>query len=195
MIVSKMATMQQNYFAFVSSVKPNRRLRCSVNFNVVSKFHLQRGRALVAGIINMIQVAPCVKVQARADRVYWRSVAEGNLQVERAENLDWLPQTSVWRQFRGLLLFKPHRLQLVQALRANETVKRAEFCERMLQNMEDDKFLPRVISSDEATFHPSGKVKGHNVRIWGLQNPHTTLNHERESPKLNVFCATSQTKV
>jgi hypothetical protein len=64
----------------------------------------------------------------------------------------------------------------------------------MLQNIEDDKLLPRVIFSDEATFHLSGKVNRHNVRIWGLQNAHTTLEHERDSPKLNVFCAISQTK-
>jgi hypothetical protein len=61
--------------------------------------------------------------------------------------------------------------------------------------MEDDKFLPRVIFSDEATFHRSGKVNRHNVRIWELQIPHTTLEHERDSPKVNVFCAISQTKV
>jgi hypothetical protein len=61
--------------------------------------------------------------------------------------------------------------------------------------MEDDKFLPRVIFSDEATLHLSGKVNRHNVRIWGLQNPHTTLEHERDSPKVIMFCAISQTKV
>jgi hypothetical protein len=61
--------------------------------------------------------------------------------------------------------------------------------------MEDDKFLPRVIFSDEATFHLCGKVNRHNVSIWGLQNPHTTLEHERDSPKVNAFCAISQKKV
>jgi hypothetical protein len=96
---------------------------------------------------------------------------------------------------RRRLLFKPYRLQLVQALRAKDKVKRAEFCERTLQNTEDDKFLPRVIFSDESTLHLSGKVNRHNVRIWELQNPHTTLEHERDSPKVNVFCATAQTKV
>jgi hypothetical protein len=65
----------------------------------------------------------------------------------------------------------------------------------MLQTIEDDKFLLRVIFSDEATFHLSGKVNRHNVGIWGLQNPHTTLEHERDSPKVNVFCAITQTKV
>jgi hypothetical protein len=61
--------------------------------------------------------------------------------------------------------------------------------------MEDDKFLPRVIFSDEATFRLRGKVSRHDVRIWGLKNPHTTLEHGRESPKVNVFCAILQTKV
>jgi hypothetical protein len=61
--------------------------------------------------------------------------------------------------------------------------------------MEDDKFLQHVIFSDKVTFHLSDNVKRHNVRIWGLQNPHTTLEHERDSPKVNVFCTISQTKV
>jgi hypothetical protein len=47
--------------------------------------------------------------------------------------------------------------------------------------MEDDKFLPRVIFSDEAKFHLSDKVNRHNVRIWGLHNAHTTLEGLPES--------------
>ena len=64
----------------------------------------------------------------------------------------------------------------------------------MLQNMEDDTFLPRLIFSDEATFRLRGKVNRRNVRIWGLQNPQEALEHERDCPKVNVFCALSQTK-
>jgi len=96
---------------------------------------------------------------------------------------------------RRCLLFKPYRLQLVQALRPNDKRKRVEFCDRMLQNTEDDTCLPRLIFSDEPTFRLSGKVNRHNVRIWGLQNPQEALEHERDSPKVNVFCVLSQTKV
>jgi len=96
---------------------------------------------------------------------------------------------------RRHLLFKPYRLQLVQALRPNDKRKRVEFCDRMLQNMEYNTFLPRLIFSDEATFHLSRKVNRHVVHIWGLQNPQEALEHERDSPKVNVFCALSQTKV
>ena len=51
----------------------------------------------------------------------------------------------------------------------------------------DDGLLAKIIFSDEATFHLSGKVNGYNVRIWGSENPQATLEVERDSPKLNVF--------
>ena len=39
----------------------------------------------------------------------------------------------------------------------------------------------------EATFHLSGRVHRHNVCIWGKGNPHVIREHERDSPKLNVW--------
>ena len=43
--------------------------------------------------------------------------------------------------------------------------------------------------------HTNGKVNRHNVCIWGKENPHATIEHERESPKVNVFCAISKNHV
>ena len=40
-----------------------------------------------------------------------------------------------------------------------------------------------------------GKVKRHNVRIWGTENPHATIEYVRDSPEVNVFCAVSSCKV
>jgi hypothetical protein len=57
--------------------------------------------------------------------------------------------------------------------------------------MDDDEFATRLIFSDEATFHLSGKVDRHNVRVCGTENPHATTEHQRDSPKLNVFCSIS----
>ena len=82
-----------------------------------------------------------------------------------------LSRTTVWRVLRRRLVYKPYHLQLVQALRENSKMKRVEFCDRMLKNMEDELFLPRVIFSDEAMFHLSGKVNRYNVRIWGYKIP------------------------
>jgi hypothetical protein len=53
----------------------------------------------------------------------------------------------------------------------------------------------RFLFSDEATFEVNGKVNRHNVRVWGTENPHVTFEHERDSPKVNVFCAIPKEKV
>jgi hypothetical protein len=59
----------------------------------------------------------------------------------------------------------------------------------------DDNLLSKIIFSDEATFHLSGKVNRHNVRIWESENPHVTLEVERDSAKINVFFAVSERTV
>jgi hypothetical protein len=50
-------------------------------------------------------------------------------------------------------------------------------------------FLASVIFSDERTFHVSGKVNTHSCWIWVSENPRISLEHVRESPEINVFCA------
>ncbi|KAJ4442050.1 hypothetical protein ANN_11916 [Periplaneta americana] len=57
------------------------------------------------------------------------------------------------------------------------------------------KLFSRLIFSDEATFHTSGKFNKHNCRVWGTQKPHRIIEHERDSSKVNVFCALSQRKL
>jgi len=67
---------------------------------------------------------------------------------------------------------------------------------QMFQRIQDDgKFLDSVIFSDESTFHVSGRVNTHNCRIWGSENPRVSLEHVRDSPKVNVFCALSKERV
>ena len=43
--------------------------------------------------------------------------------------------------------------------------------------------------SDEATFHTSEHVNRHNTIFWGTENPRVTRVHERDCPKMNVWCA------
>jgi hypothetical protein len=61
-----------------------------------------------------------------------------------------------------------------------------------LSNVEaDESYLWRWIFSDEATFYVSGRVNHHNYRIWGSGNPDTIREIERDSAKVNVWCALS----
>ena len=78
---------------------------------------------------------------------------------------------------------------MLQRLQPNDKSKRKEFADNMLQRISEDKeFLKRICFSDEATFHVSGKLNKHNVRIWGSEHPHEIREFERDSPKVNVWC-------
>ena len=83
----------------------------------------------------------------------------------------------------------PYKLQLVQQLKDTDKPARRDFCIAMQQKMEDDGFDDRLVFSDEAAFHVNGKVNKHNTRIWGTEIPHELLEHQRDSPKVTVFCA------
>ena len=100
--------------------------------------------------------------------------------------------TTVWRVVRKHLVMKLYKLQLVQAITADDKRKRKQFCVDMQEKLEEDEFN---VFSNEATFPTNGKVNRHNVRIWGKENPHATIEHERDSPKVNVFCAISKNHV
>ncbi|GBN59765.1 hypothetical protein AVEN_10558-1 [Araneus ventricosus] len=63
------------------------------------------------------------------------------------------------------------------------------------ESMEDETMADRLIFSDESTFHISGKVNRYNSRIWGTEKPSTVIEHERDSAKVNVFCAISSRKL
>lgn len=107
-----------------------------------------------------------------------------------------IPQKTVWNVLRRRLHFKPYRVQLVQHLIPGDYGRRMEFCTRMLEAMGNDEgFAGTLTFSDEATFHLSGKVNRHNVRVWGTELPHTCVELQRDSPKVNVFCAISKTKL
>lgn len=114
----------------------------------------------------------------------------------RASRETGIPQKTVWRVLRKRLHLKPYRFTMVQQITDQDKVARAEFCDKMLNVIEEDEtFLNSIIFSDESTFHISGNVNTHNCRIWGSENPRETLEHVRDSPKVNVFCAMSKFKV
>jgi hypothetical protein len=102
-----------------------------------------------------------------------------------------MPQTTVWRVLRKLLQMRPYCLQLMHALTPADHVARSNFSIEML--VAHNEFLCLVFS-DEATFHLSGKVNRHNVHIWRTENPRATVQHERVSPNVKVFCAISSRK-
>ena len=70
------------------------------------------------------------------------------------------------------------------------------FAETTLENnTSDPSYLQRTFFSDEATFHVSGVVNRHNVRIWGKENPRVYHQREMNSPYVNVWCAVLRNQV
>lgn len=116
--------------------------------------------------------------------------------VRRAARELQLPRSTVHDVLRKRLHMFPYKIQMVQQLQPDDGRKRMEFAMDVLERLDDNPdFLSQVIFSDEATFHTSGKVNRYNCRIWGTQHPHVLREHERDSPKVNVWCGLFQDRV
>ena len=59
----------------------------------------------------------------------------------------------------------------------------------MQEQLKRDEFNERRVFSAEAIFHTNSKVNRNNVCIWGEENTEATIEHEKDSPKINMFCA------
>ena len=88
---------------------------------------------------------------------------------------------------------KPYKLQLAQAITADDKQKRQQFCVDTQEKLEES--CERLVFNDEAAFHTNSNVNRHNVTISGEENSHATIEHERASPKVSVFCAISKNHV
>jgi hypothetical protein len=107
-----------------------------------------------------------------------------------------MPHTTVHKILQKCLKFKSYKYQLLQHATAQDKEVCHTFCYDFLSRHEDDKLLAaKIVFSDEATFHLLGNINAHNLGIWGSNNPHEVIEHTRDSPKLNVFCALAKQNV
>lgn len=109
-----------------------------------------------------------------------------------ASNLE-MDKTKVFRILK-VLKFKPYKIQVLQKINDRDHAKRVFMCETLTDLYRTYPNF-RIIMSDEAAFHINGRVNKHNCRIWGLENPREFHQHERDSPKVNVWCAVSREKL
>ena len=88
-----------------------------------------------------------------------------------------LPRSTVHKVLHKNLRLYAYKVQMLQALQPIDMPRQREFAVNMLQQIsENEAFLKRVCFSDEATFHVSGKLNKHNVRIWGSVRSKKGLN-------------------
>lgn len=114
----------------------------------------------------------------------------------RASSELGIPQSTVNKILNKKLRLHAYKVQILHHLQPDDCPRRAAFATEILQRIENDnEYLQRVCFSDEATFHTSGKVNRHNVRIWGSENPNFTREEIRDSPKVNVWCGLMHNKI
>lgn len=93
-----------------------------------------------------------------------------------------------------IIKFKAYKIQTFQKIENHALEKRYFMCETLLDLFRNEPDT-NLIMSDEASFHLSGRVNKHNCRIWGDENPRAYNEFERDSPKLNVWCAVSKSEI
>ena len=102
-----------------------------------------------------------------------------------------ISRTTIWRFIKYQLHCKSYIIQTHQELYEEDFDRRLEMAEIVLPMLESRELAGLIFFSDEATFHTSGYVHKNNCRIWGTEKPNEVNSFERDSPKVNVWCAMS----
>ena len=107
-----------------------------------------------------------------------------------------IPRSTIHKVLHRNLRLYAYKAQLLQALKPEDKPRQKKFVVTMLDRLDlDPRFLKCVCFSDESTFHVSGLLNRHNLRIRGSENSQDTCELERDSPKLNVWCGIIHNKI
>ena len=114
---------------------------------------------------------------------------------ERRTRLESLiPATTVWREVRKRFLMKPYNLLLVQAITqmiSKSTNSSALICKRNLKKRSSVSVLCSVVRPH---FIRLAKLMS-MIFAFEVKKSPCTIEHEKDSPKMNVFCAISKNHV
>lgn len=96
------------------------------------------------------------------------------------------------RILKNDLHFHPFKIQVVQALKPQHYISRVQFCQQLLNLIDQDgQLVHNLWMSDEAHFHLSGYVNKQNFRFWSDNNPRNLHEKPLHSQKVTVWCAMS----
>lgn len=88
------------------------------------------------------------------------------------------------------------KLHLLHATQLAHRPKRSEFVTVMLDEINNGgRFLQKILSRDETTFHICVHVYYHSVRLWAVENPLAYVENYLNTPKMNVWCGQTHNKV
>jgi len=156
--------------------------------------------ATVLKTCNRFQDTGCVRDRQRSGRpkiatnednsidILQSFVEDPNTSTRKAAQAHDCSYKSVQRVLKNSK-FHPYKINLVQELVANDFDCRLEFCDIMMQKIDDQpEFHNKIVFLDEATFMLNGSVNRHNSRYWSDSNPHWMRESKSQYPqKLNVW--------
>jgi hypothetical protein len=102
-----------------------------------------------------------------------------------------ISQRTILRRIHEVIGMKSYRIQIHQQLEDEDYDRRVEMADILLPILNSRGNKDLIFFSDESTFHISGRVHKQNCRIWGYEKPNEVHEVERDSPKVNVWCAMS----
>lgn len=98
---------------------------------------------------------------------------------------------SAWKATK-LLKLKPYKVTVVQQLLPHDNAARLNFCNWILDNVNDQTIDPRLIFfTDEAWFHLHGYVSSQNNRYYATEKPNFVHETPLHDQKIGVWCAIS----
>ena len=118
------------------------------------------------------------------------------LSLRNAGLVTGVAKSTIQRVLTDKLKMKPYRPKNVQELKPNDCHLRLHYAREMISaSASDEHYLTSILFTDESTFHTSSHVNRHNMRFWAQENPHVLLPHQRDSPKVNVWCGLTYNRV
>lgn len=80
--------------------------------------------------------------------------------------------------------FRQFRIQLLQELNEDDFDRRIQFCEIMMDRMnQNGNIKNQILFADDATFSLRGEVNRHNCRFWSDANPHWMMEIHTQRPQ------------
>ena len=112
------------------------------------------------------RIARSAKMIERVRNIFQRSPRKS---ITRASSELQMPSTNVWRLVRKRLHMIHYKLYLHQYLKDTDKSAHKDFCTQMQMILKGDRFDDRLVFSDDATIHVTGKSTN-TTRAYGELN-------------------------
>jgi len=165
----------------------NNNNQAQVSLSTISRI-IQRFTDIGSIVNRPIPCRPIVVNENSQFEIALAFVEEPHLSLRKASAQLNIPKDSVHRVMKSLK-FHPYKIHLVQELNEDDPDRRMEFCETIMNIINDDPlFAQQIVFSDESTFTLHGEVNRQNCRYWSDNNPRWMKEQHTQYPlKVNVW--------